>query len=153
MNDCFPIPDLLRLVHDFKPDDSIQMAQSSRGGKKERMRIKNGQFLIVARTPLKHGTSVKRRDLLSKMVIACKVAVLQELLNWLALVHLVGRKGITCPKECEHCAGSEFGVVGGPNHGWRVSCLLIGVVNICCACRFELSKVQSSGFEGPSWCS
>lgn len=87
------------------------------------------------------------------MAVALKIPVLQELLDGFTLVHLVGCKGVSSPEESEHGTGGEFSVVGGPNHGWRVSCVLVGVVNIGGTCRFELSEVQTSGLEGPSWCS
>lgn len=85
------------------------------------------------------------------MAVALKIPVLQELLDGFTLVHLVGCKGISSPEECEHSASGEFGIVSGPDHGWRVSRVLVGVVNIGGTCCFELSEVQTSGLEGPSW--
>ena len=87
-----------------------------------------------------------------KVPIALYISILQELLYWLALVHLVGRKSVSSPKECKHGTGREFCVVGGPDHGGRVSRELIGVMDIGCACRLELREIQSRGLKSPSRC-
>lgn len=88
----------------------------------------------------------------SKVLIALQISILQELLNRLPLIHFVGCKSVSSPKERKHSAGSELRVIRRPDHGRRVSRKLVGVVDIGCSCRLELCEIQSGCLKSPSRC-
>lgn len=84
---------------------------------------------------------VRRIFVPGQVLITLEVSVLQKLLDGLALVHLVGRKRVSSPKEGKHGTGGELCIVGGPDHGWGITGELVRVVNIGSSCGLEFGQI------------